>query len=74
MTTIQHFLRHARVALGALVLISPHAVAGFSSIYVFGDGVSNTNNEPTGLALSYHENRFCNGLVFVEVLSKWQGV
>lgn len=59
---------------GMLMLSMPHSVAGFSSIYVFGDGVSNTNNAPTGTALNYYENRFCNGKVFVEVLSGWQGV
>jgi len=74
MTMIRHHLRNARLALGLSVLISPHALAGFSSIYVFGDGVSNTNNTPTGLALSYYGNRFCNGRVFVEVMSDWQGV
>lgn len=57
------------------MLASMQAMAGFSSIHVFGDGVSNTNNAPTaGAAANYHGNRFCNGRVFVEVLSRWQGV
>jgi phospholipase/lecithinase/hemolysin len=58
-----------------MALAVPRASAGFSSIYVFGDGVSNTNNVPTsGGATNYHGDRFCNGRVFVEVLSDWQGV
>jgi hypothetical protein len=58
-----------------MALAVPRASAGFSSIYVFGDGVSNTNNPPTsGGATNYHGDRFCNGRVFVEVLSDWQGV
>jgi phospholipase/lecithinase/hemolysin len=59
---------------GMLMFSTTHSVAGFSSIYVFGDGVSNTNNAPTGTALNYYENRFCNGKVYVEVLSRWQGI
>jgi len=75
MLAIQHLLRHARLALGLWVLISPQGMAGFSFIYVFGDGVSNTNNVPTeGGPANYHQNRYCNGRVFVEVLSVWQGV
>lgn len=74
MTAIRHLLRHARLALGVCALTSQMGLAGFSYIYVFGDGVSNTNNVPTGSALNYYENRYCNGKVFVEVLSGWQGV
>jgi phospholipase/lecithinase/hemolysin len=59
---------------GLLWAVAGKAAAGFSSIYVFGDGVSNTNNTPSGGALNYYENRFCNGKVFVEVLAGWQGV
>lgn len=75
MTMIRHLLRHARLALGLWMLTSPLGLAGYSSIYVFGDGVSNTNVEPViGGAANYYGNRFCNGRVFVEVLSEWQGV
>jgi phospholipase/lecithinase/hemolysin len=59
---------------GMLMLSMLHSVAGFSSIYVFGDGVSNTNNAPTGGLADYYGNRFCNGRVFIEVLSGWQGI
>ncbi len=56
------------------LLHSSVIAADFNSIYIFGDGVSNTNHAPTGVALNYHENRFCNGRVYVEVLSNWQGL
>ena len=75
MTVIQVFFRHARLVLGLWILASPQIMAGFSAVYVLGDGVSNTNNAPTGGgAANYHGNRFCNGLTFVEVLSRWQAV
>jgi phospholipase/lecithinase/hemolysin len=75
MTANQHFLRYARLALGLWMLVGTQGLAGFSSIFVFGDGVSNTNNVPTqGGPAEYHENRYCNGRVFVEVLSDWLGV
>lgn len=60
--------------IGLWLLHSSAIAAGFNSIYVFGDGVSNTNHPPTGFALNYYGNRFCNGRVFVEVLSNWQGL
>lgn len=54
----------------------PQASAGFSSIYVFGDGVCTTtgNGIPPTPVSGYYGNRFCNGKVWVEVLSDWQGV
>lgn len=49
----------------------PRAAASFSSIYTFGDGVcSTTGNSSPG----YYGNRYCNGKVWIEVLSNWQGV
>ena len=57
-----------------LGLSGPQALAGFSSIYVFGDGVSNTNVQPEGGGADYYGTRYCNGRVFVEVLAGWQGV
>jgi hypothetical protein len=72
MTPIPHLLRQARLALGIWVLCSAPAPAGFSSVYVFGDGVCNTNVPPTGTT-PYYGNRYCNGRVWVEVLSAWQG-
>lgn len=46
--------------------------AAFTSLYVFGDGVSTTtNNLQTGfLAEDYYGNRFCNGRVWVELLAQ----
>lgn len=46
--------------------------AAFTSLYVFGDGVSTTTNSPGG-ALFYGK-RYCNGRVWVEVLAQWQGL
>jgi phospholipase/lecithinase/hemolysin len=48
------------------------ARAAFTSLYVFGDGVSTTtNNIQTGtLAADYYGYRFCNGRVWVELLAQ----
>jgi phospholipase/lecithinase/hemolysin len=49
------------------------AQTAFTSLYVFGDGVSTTtNNNPGGG--SYYQHRFCNGRVWVEVLAQRQGL
>jgi outer membrane lipase/esterase len=48
------------------------AQAAFTSLYVFGDGVSTTTNSPGGAI--YHGKRYCNGRVWVEVLAQWQGL
>lgn len=60
-------------ALLALLLLS-RASASFSSMYVFGDGVSATNDPTTPVSdpLLYGR-RNCNGRVWVEVLWQWQG-
>jgi GDSL-like Lipase/Acylhydrolase len=72
MTMIQHLLRHTRLALGLWVLTGPNLLAGFSSVYVFGDGVCNTTVTPSGDD-PYYGTRYCNGKVWVEVLAGWQG-
>lgn len=46
--------------------------AAFTSLYVFGDGVSTTTNGPGGSL--YYGNRYCNGRVWVEVLAQRQGL
>jgi phospholipase/lecithinase/hemolysin len=46
--------------------------AAFTSIYVFGDGVSTTTNGPGGAR--YHGLRYSNGRVWVEVLAQRQGL
>lgn len=48
------------------------ANAAFSSLYVFGDGVSTTTNAPGGAY--YYGHRFTNGRVWVEVLAQRQGL
>ena len=46
-----------------------------TSLYVFGDGVSTTtNNTNPSVAYLYYGHRFCNGRVWVEVLSQRQGL
>jgi len=47
--------------------------ASFTSFYAFGDGISTTTGNASGLA-AYHEKRFCNGSIWIEVLCKWQGI
>jgi phospholipase/lecithinase/hemolysin len=46
--------------------------AAFTSLYVFGDGVSTTTNGPGGSY--YYGNRYSNGRVWVEVLAQRQGL
>lgn len=48
------------------------APAAFTSLYIFGDGVSTTTNSPGGSI--YHGKRYCNGSVWIEVLARWQGM
>jgi outer membrane lipase/esterase len=55
--------------LGSLVF---PAQAGFTSLYVFGDGVSTTTNGPGGTI--YYGKRYSNGRVWVEVLAQRQGL
>jgi phospholipase/lecithinase/hemolysin len=49
------------------------AQASFSSLYVFGDGVSTTTNNMSGGSL-YWGKRFTNGRTWVEVLAQRQGL
>jgi len=49
------------------------AEAGFSSLYVFGDGTCTTTNNTLGGAL-YYGQRYSNGRVWVEVLAQRQGI
>jgi phospholipase/lecithinase/hemolysin len=52
------------------------AQATFSSIYIFGDGVSATTNNtsPYPSSTNYFGQRYSNGRVWVEVLAQRQGV
>jgi phospholipase/lecithinase/hemolysin len=49
------------------------SVQAFTSLYVFGDGVSTTTNNYS-LPAFYYGHRFCNGRVWVEVLAERQGI
>ncbi|NNC89869.1 MAG: hypothetical protein HKN82_15535 [Akkermansiaceae bacterium] len=64
-----------------VALCLPMAAGGYTSLYVFGDGVCTTTDNPTGpgeeneaLADLYYGRRYCNGRVWVEVLAQWQGL
>jgi len=71
---IRFFFIFYRAALHLLlmaVLVLPLASAGYSSIYVFGDGVCTTTQNPSPLPASlYFGSRFCNGPVWIEKLSE----
>ena len=49
------------------------AQAGFTDLYVFGDGISATTNNPSPGPL-YYGKRYSNGRVWVEVLAQRQGL
>jgi phospholipase/lecithinase/hemolysin len=54
-------------------LVGLQAQAAFTSLYVFGDGVSTTTNNTLGGSL-YYGQRYSNGRVWVEVLAERQGL
>ncbi|MGD0252557.1 MAG: SGNH/GDSL hydrolase family protein [Verrucomicrobiota bacterium] len=64
-----------RFTLGVLLfgLAVRPAQAAFTSIYIFGDGVSATTNNTSSLT-NYYGQRFSNGRVWVEVLAQRQGL
>ena len=47
--------------------------AAFSNLYVFGDSISTTTNNTSGLSF-YYGQRYSNGRVWVEVLAQRQGL
>jgi phospholipase/lecithinase/hemolysin len=49
------------------------AQAAFTNLYVFGDGISTTTNNTSGLPY-YYGLRYSNGRVWVEVLAQRQGL
>lgn len=65
------------VRLLVFVLLSGPAVlparAAFSSLYVFGDGVCSTTDNPQGGSL-YYPYTYSNGRVWVQVLAQRQGL
>jgi len=69
-----HVKRLYRFTICALALCF-HALgvhAAFTSLYVFGDGVSTTTNSPGGT--SFYGKSFSNGRVWIEVLAQRQGL
>jgi phospholipase/lecithinase/hemolysin len=50
------------------------ARAAFTSLYVFGDGVSTTTNNTGGQPALYYGLRYCNGRVWVELLAQQLGL
>jgi len=50
------------------------ARADYSTLYVFGDGLSTTTNNTAGQSQYYYGKRYSNGRVWVEVLAQRQGV
>jgi phospholipase/lecithinase/hemolysin len=49
------------------------AQAAFTALYIFGDSLSTTTNNTSGLSF-YYGQRFSNGRVWVEVLAQRQGL
>lgn len=49
------------------------AEAAFTGMFIFGDGLSTTNDNTSGLA-NYYGQRYSNGRVWVEVLAQRQGL
>ena len=47
--------------------------SAYNSLYVFGDGICTTTNNPN-TGTDYYGNRFCNGRVWIEVLAQRQGL
>jgi len=56
-----------------LFAVACGARAGFSSLYVFGDGICTTTNNTSGDP-RYYGKRFSNGRVWIEVLAQRQGL
>jgi phospholipase/lecithinase/hemolysin len=50
------------------------AQAAYTSLYVFGDALSTTTNNTSGLTQYYYGKRYSNGRVWVEVLAQRQGL
>jgi phospholipase/lecithinase/hemolysin len=67
---------HMALLLALLLVMLPvsRAIAAYSSLYVFGDGVCATNDPTAEIDPLYYGKRNCNGRVWVEVLWQWQGL
>ncbi len=64
------FINWAFLLFGAVVVSTASA---YNSLYVFGDGICTTTNNPN-TGPDYYGNRFCNGRVWIEVLAQRQGL
>ncbi|HTR40522.1 MAG TPA: SGNH/GDSL hydrolase family protein [Pseudomonadales bacterium] len=63
-----------RFSVGILLLgLVTLPAQAFTSLYVFGDALSATTNNTSGLA-QYYGKRFSNGRIWVEVLAQRQGI
>ncbi len=59
-----------------LLLFAPFllsAQTSFTSLYIFGDGLSTTTNNP-GAGPLFYGQRYSNGRIWAEVLAQWQGL
>jgi len=65
----KNLLGFAAGILGFGLAVSP-ARAAFTSLYIFGDGVSATTNNTTGPGVYYYGLRYSNGRVWVELLAQ----
>ena len=64
-----------RFTTGILLFVSAiFSAKAFSSLYIFGDSLSTTTNNTSGLSSYYYGKRFSNGRVWVEVLAQRQGL
>jgi phospholipase/lecithinase/hemolysin len=69
---VKSFIRFTTgILLFGLVVFS--AQASFTNLYVFGDCISTTTNNTSGLSY-YYGQRYSNGRVWVEVLAQRQGL
>jgi phospholipase/lecithinase/hemolysin len=63
-----------RFSVGVLLLgLASLPARAFTSLYVFGDALSTTTNNTSGLT-QYYGKRFSNGRIWVEVLAQRQGI
>ncbi len=67
--------RAALLPLALLLFLLTHSpgLASFSALFVYGDGVSATN-EPVPDDPLFYGKRNCNGRVWVEVIEQWHGL
>ena len=62
------------IILAVVVCATLRQASAFTSMQVFGDGVSTTTSNATTQTELFYGKRFCNGRVWVEVLAERQGL